>query len=98
MCLDGEVPPLKIPVEYSQVLLFNTCRDAIAGLSSVVCFSLTVVSKRNSWKNEALGQLILLHAPVAGGGRGMCSCVCICSVCVTAVPARVWLLAVTLER
>lgn len=75
MCLEGEVAPLKMSVEYSQMLLFNTCRD-----SQFCCFfSLTVVSKRNSWRNEALGQLILLHAPVAEGGRG-CAAVSVFAV------------------
>jgi len=62
------------------------CRDAIRGLSSVVCFSLMVVSKRNSWRNEALGQLILPHAPVAGGWRGSAA-VSVFAVGVTAVAA-----------
>lgn len=79
MCLEGDVPPLKTSTEYSQMLLFNTCRDAIAGLNSVVCILLTVVSKRSSWRNEALGQLILLCAPVAGGGRG-CAAVSVFAV------------------
>lgn len=78
MCLEGEVPPLRISVEYSQMLLINTCRDAIAGLNSV-CFSLTVISKRNSWRNEALGRLILLYAPVTGGAGG-CTAVSVFAV------------------
>lgn len=61
--------PLRMPSDCLRMLLFNTCRDAIAGLRSVVCILLTVVAKRNSWRNEALGQLILLHDPVAEGGR-----------------------------
>lgn len=67
--MEGEIPPLKMCIEHFQMLHFNTCRNAIAGLSSAVCFSLTVASEGNSWRNEALGQLILLCAPVSGGER-----------------------------
>lgn len=79
MCLEGEAPPLKMCIEHFQMLLFHTCRDAIAGLSSAVCFSLMVASKRNSWRNEALGQLILLCAPVSGGRRA-CAAVSVFAV------------------
>lgn len=40
-----------------------------------------LVSKRNSWRNVALGQLILLRAPVAVGGTG-CAAVSVFAVLV----------------
>lgn len=79
MYLEGEIPPLEMCIEHFQMLLSNTCRDAIAGLSSAVCFSLMVASEGNSWRNEALGQLILLCASVSGGGRA-CAAVSVFAV------------------
>lgn len=79
MYLKEEIQPLNMCIEHFQMVLFDACRDAIAGLSSAVCFSLMVVSKRNSWRNEALGQLILLCVPVSGRGRA-CAAVSVFAV------------------